>query len=55
VGEAQRTTTEAAIVRLVSKGGDDLSCLIPLSVLAELRDYFDGVLRTVEEREGSEF
>lgn len=43
--------TEAAIVRLVSKGGDDLSCLIPLGVLAKLRDDFDGLLKAVEERE----
>ena len=49
-GRLRGTTTEAAIVRLVSKGGDDLSCLIPLGVLAKLRDDFDGLLKAVEER-----
>jgi hypothetical protein len=41
---------DTAILRLVSRGGDDLSCMIPLEVLAKLRDAFDGLLKEVEER-----
>lgn len=50
-GKLKGTDVDMVILRLVSHGGkDDFSCMIPLDILAKLRNEFDIVLKEVEER-----